>query len=125
VSPTVSSITDRLSLHRLTMVVRWSAAIVFVVFGAGKFVNHASELASFRHYALPAPEVFVYVIGMLELVGGLLLGSGRLVKLAALALAGDMVGAIVVSGIGRGEAISLTLAPALLVAMVFLIWTEG
>ena len=107
------------------MVVRWSAAIVFVVFGAGKFVNHASELASFRHYALPAPEVFVYVIGMLELVGGLLLGSGRLVKLAALALAGDMVGAIVVSGIGRGEAISLTLAPALLVAMVFLIWTEG
>ena len=61
--------------------VRRSAAIVFVVFGAGKFVNHTSELASFRHYALPAPEVFVYVIGMLELVGGLLLASGRLFKL--------------------------------------------
>jgi uncharacterized membrane protein YphA (DoxX/SURF4 family) len=94
------------------------------VFGAGKFVNHGSELASFRHYTLPAPEVFVYVIGVLELLGGLLLASGRLVKLAALALAGDMVGAIAVSGIGRGEDISLTLAPALLAAMILLIWTE-
>jgi hypothetical protein len=32
-----------------------------------------------------------------------------------------MVGAIVVSGVGRGEDISLTLAPALLIAMIFLI----
>ena len=50
----------------------------------------------------------------------LLLGLGT--RLAALILAGDMVGAIVVSGIGEGEAISLTLAPALLLAMAFLIW---
>jgi uncharacterized membrane protein YphA (DoxX/SURF4 family) len=101
--------------------VRWAAAIVFVVFGAGKFVNHASELASFRQYAVPAPDAFVYVIGVLEIVGGLLLASGVLVRLAALALAGDMVGAIVVSGLGRGEDLSLTLAPALLVVMIFLI----
>jgi hypothetical protein len=33
----------------------------------------------------------------------------------------DMVGAIVVSGIGRSEDISLTLAPALLVAMILVI----
>ena len=100
---------------------RWSAAIVFVVFGAGKFVNHTSELSSFRQYGLPLPDAFVYAIGVLELAGGLLLASGVLIRLAALALAGDMVGAIVVSGIGRGEDISLTLAPALLVAMIFLI----
>lgn len=111
-----------LSTKRWTAAIRWSAAAVFVAFGAGKFVDHASELASFRNFALPAPEVFVYVIGALEIVGGLLLASGRLVRLAALALAGDMVGAIVVSGIGRGEVISLTLAPALLAAMIFLIW---
>jgi putative oxidoreductase len=101
--------------------IRWAAAVVFVVFGLGKFVNHASELASFRQYALPAPSAFVFAIGALEIVGGLLLASGMLVRLAAFALAGDMVGAIVVSGLGRGEDISLTLAPALLVAMVFLI----
>jgi uncharacterized membrane protein YphA (DoxX/SURF4 family) len=115
---------DRLptpSSERRVTATRWAAAIVFVVFGAGKFVNHASELASFRQYSLPAPEVFVYVIGVLEIAGGVLLASGVLVRLAAVVLAGDMVGAIVVSGIGRGEDISLTLAPALLVAMIYLI----
>jgi hypothetical protein len=33
-----------------------------------------------------------------------------------------MVGAIVVSGIARGETVSLTLAPALLVAMILLMY---
>jgi putative oxidoreductase len=95
---------------------------VFVAFGVGKFVNHGSELASFRAYGLPAPDAFVIVIGAIELVGGLLLIVGALTRPAALVLAGDMVGAIVVSGIARGEAISLTLAPAELVAMLVLLW---
>jgi putative oxidoreductase len=98
---------------------------VFVSFGAAKFANHASELASFEKYGLPLPDAFVYAIGALELVGGVLLASGRLVRLAALALALDMVGAIVVSGIGRGEDVSLTLAPAMLVSMILLIRFGG
>lgn len=108
-------------MARWLVAIRWIAGIVFVVFGAGKFVNHASELASFRHYALPAPGVFVYVIGALEVAGGLALPSSRLVRITALVLATDMVGAIIVSGIGQGEIISLTLAPALLVAMIFVL----
>jgi putative oxidoreductase len=96
---------------------------VFVAFGLGKFVNHGSELASFRAYGLPAPEVFVIAIGVIELVGGLLLIAGMLTRPVALVLAADMVGAIVVSGIARGEVISLTLAPAALVAMLVLLWT--
>jgi putative oxidoreductase len=95
----------------------------FVVFGLGKFVNHASELASFETYGLPAPQIFVVVIGLVELVGGLFLMAGFLTRPAALVLAGDMAGAIVVSGIARGEIISLTLAPAELVAMLVLLWT--
>jgi putative oxidoreductase len=94
---------------------------VFVAFGLGKFVNHASELASFKLYGLPAPGAFVIVIGVLELVGGGLLIAGWLVRPAALVLAGDMVGAIVISGLARGEIISLTLAPAELVAMLVLL----
>jgi len=55
-------------------------------------------------------------------VGGALLVAGRWLRLAALALAGDMVGAIVVAGIGSGNVVpSLTLAPVLLVAMIYLI----
>lgn len=105
--------------------IRWAAGIVFVVFGIGKFVNHASELASFRQYSLPAPGASVYLIGVLGIGGGMLLAGGLLVKAAALALAIDMIGAIVVSGVGQGESISLTLAPLLLVAMIFLIRFGG
>jgi uncharacterized membrane protein YphA (DoxX/SURF4 family) len=116
---------SRSSLAKGTIVIRGAAALVFAVFGAAKFVNHASELASFRLYGLPAPEAFVYLIGTVEIAGGLLLASGRFVRGAATVLAGDMIGAIVVSGIGRGEYVSLTLAPLLLVGMVFLIRVGG
>lgn len=105
--------------------IRWAAAAVFVVFGAGKFVNHASELASFRLYGLPAPDAFTSAIGALELLGGLLLAARRVVVPEALALAGDMVGAIVVSGLAHGEVVSLTLAPVLSVAMVQLVHADG
>ena len=93
---------------------------VFVAFGAGKFINHSSELSSFASYGLPAPELFVVTIGVVELVGGALVIAGLFVRPAALVLACDMVGAIAVSGIAKGELISLTLAPAELVAMVVL-----
>ncbi|HET6868306.1 MAG TPA: DoxX family protein [Solirubrobacteraceae bacterium] len=108
---------------RVLLVLRLLSGGVFVVFGIGKFVNHASELASFKSYGLPAPEIFVVVIGLVELVGGLLLIIGVLTRPAALVLAGDMIGAIIVSGIAKGEIISLTLAPAELVAMLVLLWT--
>jgi putative oxidoreductase len=110
------------SRDRALLLLRVLAGGVFVAFGAGKFVNHGSELASFKTYGLPAPEVLVIAIGVVELIGGVLLIAGVLTRPAALALAGDMVGAIVVSGIAKGEVISLTLAPAELVAMLVLLW---
>ena len=111
-----------MSRDRVLLVLRLLSGGVFVVFGIGKFVNHGSELASFKSYGLPAPEAFVVAIGLIELVGGLLLMAGVLTRPAALVLAGDMIGAIVVSGIAKGELISLTLAPAELAAMVALLW---
>jgi putative oxidoreductase len=105
------------------LILRVAGGAVFVVFGVGKFVNRASEIDSFRDYALPAPEVFVAVIGVVELVGGLLLILGVATRPAALVLAGDMIGAIIVSGIALGEVISLTLAPAELLVCLFLLWT--
>jgi putative oxidoreductase len=106
---------------RWVALARWAAGVIFLVFGVTKFSGHAAELASFRHYPLPAPEVFVYLVGVVEIGGGLLLIMGLRTRLAALALAADMLGAIVVSGLARGELISLTLAPLLLVAMLSLI----
>jgi putative oxidoreductase len=102
--------------------VRLLAAAVFIAFGVGKFTSHATELASFRDYGLPAPDAFVYLIGTIEILGGLLLLAGVGTRPASAVLAANMIGAIVVSGIGRGERISLTLAPVLLVAMLLLLW---
>jgi putative oxidoreductase len=87
-----------MSAAAMLRALRFAAGSVFVAFGAGKFVNHASELASFKSYGLPAPELFVPVIGVIELVGGMLLIVGIVTRPAALVLAGDMIGAIVVSG---------------------------
>lgn len=97
---------------------------IFVVFGADEFVNHSRNVRSFMLYGLPAPSAFSYAIGALEIVGALALLSGVALLPAAVALAGDMVGAIVVSGIALGELVSLTLAPAMLMAMLLLIAHE-
>jgi putative oxidoreductase len=104
---------------------RVAAGMVFVAFGVGKFSQHEAEVDSFESYGLPVPDAFVYAIGVLEIAGGLMLIAGLVVWLAALALAGNMAGAIAVSGIGEGEVFpSLTLAPALLAVMVALLLTE-
>ena len=109
---------------RALLAIRVVSGVVFVVFGFGKFVNDSSELASFQSYGLPLPGLFIVAIGVIEILGGGLLIRGRLLEPTALALAGDMVGAIVVSGLARGEIISLTLAPVLLVAMIVVLWAE-
>jgi putative oxidoreductase len=100
---------------------RWISGAIFVAFGLGKFVNHASEASSFMTYGLPYPGAFADAIGVLELVGGVLLVLGFATRAVAALLAGDMVGAIIVSGLMRDETVSLTLAPALLVAMLVLV----
>jgi uncharacterized membrane protein YphA (DoxX/SURF4 family) len=108
----------------LTVCTRLVPTGVFAVFGADEFVNHGRNARSFALYGLPDPSAFSYAIGSLEIVGALALLSGIALLPVAVALAGDMVGAIVVSGIALGELVSLTLAPAMLVAMLTLIARE-
>ena len=108
----------------LTLFTRIAPAGVFLLFGADEFVNHARNVGAFTLYGLPDPSAFSYAIGSLEIIGALALLSGIALLPAAVALAGDMVGAIVVSGIAHGCLVSLTLAPAMLVAMLTLIARE-
>ena len=107
---------------RQALAARVLSGAIFVLFGLGKFFSHGTETASFDSYGLPAPSAFVYAIGVLEVVGGLLLILGLAVRPTALALAGDMVGAIVTAGRIDGGAINLGLAPLLLVVMIGLAW---
>jgi putative oxidoreductase len=103
--------------------VRLLSGAVFLLAGIAKFAAHSAEVDAFSSYGLPAPAAFVALIGCLEIAGGILLLAGLATRPAALILVGVMVGAIVVSGIAEGEVIpSLTLAPALLAAMLFVLW---
>jgi putative oxidoreductase len=106
----------------LAWLLRVASGAVFLIFGLAKFTSHGAEVDSFQSYGLPSPDTFVYVIGTLEVIGALFLFAGFATRFTALVLAGNMAAAIVVSGLGEGEVISLTLAPALLVSMLFLIW---
>ncbi len=99
-------------MARTRGIARIASGLTFLGFGIAKFTNHAAEVDSFETYGLPWPDAFVYAIGAIEVIGGLVLAIGVGARLAALVLAGDMVGAIAVSGIKEGEPISLTLAPA-------------
>lgn len=95
--------------------------MIFVLAGLPKFVAFHWEVENFARFGLPAPEAWVIAAGLIEIVGGGLLIARRFVATASLFLATTMAVAIGVSGIHRGDVIpSLTLAPALLVACVYL-----
>ena len=102
-------------------VVRVGAGIVYIAFGISKFIHHAKETAAFDRYGLPAPAVFASVIGVVELGLGVLLVLGLVTRLAALGLAGDMVGAIATGGRVDGGFLNLVVAPILLVGMLALV----
>jgi uncharacterized membrane protein YphA (DoxX/SURF4 family) len=98
------------------------AGVVFVIAGLVKFVFHHWELDAFRSFGLPWPSALEIFAGVLETLGGILLARRRYVMPTAVLLAVTMIVAIVSSGIGHGDVIpSLTLAPALLVMMLYLL----
>ena len=106
----------------VTTAVRVIAGVLFVTFSIGKFSDHMSEATDFERYGVPLADVTVYVVGLVELIGGLLLVVGLFTRLAALILAANMVGAIATAGRVDGGSFHLGVAPTLLVAMLFLVW---
>ena len=101
---------------------RIAAGLVFLGFSLGKFRRHQAEVDAFDRYGLPFPDAFVYAVGTLELVGGALLVLGLATRLVALALAGNMVGAILTAGREDGGLVNLGLAPLLLLTLLTLLW---
>jgi uncharacterized membrane protein YphA (DoxX/SURF4 family) len=98
-----------------------------IFFGAGlvKFVFHHWELDAFRSFGLPWPSGLEIFAGVLEVAGGVLLVWRRYVVPTAALLSVTMIVAIGASGIRHGDVIpSLTLAPALLVALLYLLARE-
>ncbi len=117
---------DRLARRDRTVgTVAVMSGIVFVFAGLVKFVFHHWELHAFRSFGLPWPSVLEIIAGVLEIGGGVLLVLRRYLVPVSFLLSVTMLVAIVSSGIGHGDVIpSLTLAPVLLLAMLYLL-TRG
>jgi len=113
---------SRPGLNRPALAARMVAGCIFVGFSLGKFIRHRAEASSFDAYGIPFPDAATYLIGGVELVGGVMLVVGLGTRIAALALAGDMIGAISTAGRIEGGPIHLGLAPLLLATMLFLLW---
>ena len=102
--------------------VRIATGVFFIAVSLSKFTDHSNEAADFHRYGVPIPGAAVYVVGIVELMGGIALVLGVLTRLAALLLAGDMIGAISTAGRVEGGSFHLGVAPTLLLAMLFLLW---
>jgi uncharacterized membrane protein YphA (DoxX/SURF4 family) len=95
--------------------------VVFFLAGLVKFAFHHWELHAFRSFGLPWSSASEIVAGVVETIGGALLVARRGVVPVTVVLAVTMLVAIIASGIGHGDVIpSLTLAPALLLAVLYL-----
>jgi uncharacterized membrane protein YphA (DoxX/SURF4 family) len=112
----------RLRRDRLATRVAIITGVIFVPAGLVKFVFHAWELRAFHAFGLPGAAALVILAGVLEVAGGVLLALRRLVVPVTLLLSVTMLVAIGASGIGHGDVIpSLTLAPALLAGLLFVL----
>ncbi len=106
-----------LSADRVALI----CGLIFVVAGLVKFVFHHWELHAFQGFGIPLAGVTEPLVGALETIGGVLLASRVLIVPTAFVLAVIMFVAFLAGGIIHGSPIpSDTLAPALLVAMIYL-----
>jgi putative oxidoreductase len=106
----------------LLALVRAGTGVFFVSVSIGKFFDHAQEAVDFDRYGVPAPDLAVYAVGVVELVGGLLLVVGLLTRPAALALALTLMGAIATAGRVEGGSFHLGIAPTFLAITLLLTW---
>jgi putative oxidoreductase len=104
------------------LLVRVVAGAIVAGFGVGKFTHHRAEADALDRYGIPYSDLTTYLVGVVELGGGLLLVAGLLVRPVALALAVNFTVAITTAGRLEGGPVHLGLAPALLLAMLFLLW---
>lgn len=113
---------ERLGAQPTAVRVAVLTGLIFIPAGLVKFVFHGWELRAFRSFGLPWPSALEILAGVLEVAGGVLLVMRRAIVPTAVLLAVTMVVAIASSGLGHGDVIpSLTLAPVLLVMLVYLL----
>ena len=107
-----------------TLVLRLVAAAVFIPTGLGKFVNHDAYVERFERWGFGAAAGEVAIlVGVVEVVCGLMLLLGVAPRAAALALIGNMVGALATAGrVDGGQDVWL---PLVMIVVLGAIVVEG
>ena len=83
-------------------VARIAVGLFFVSAGLPKFGASAAWIADFTRWNVPLPELAVYGVGALEVLGGLVLALGVATRLVAALLAVNMAGAVLLAGLIDG-----------------------
>jgi putative oxidoreductase len=73
---------------------RLALAQVFIVAGWGKITDLATATENFTGWGIPMPELNAWMVGRIELVGGVLIALGLLTRASAALLASTMVVAL-------------------------------
>jgi uncharacterized membrane protein YphA (DoxX/SURF4 family) len=109
-----------------TLALRLVLAAVYIPIGLGKFVNHDAYVERFERWGFGAAAGEIAVlVGLLEVACGLMLLLGIAPRLAALALAGNMIGALATAGrIDGGQDVWLPIVLLVLLAGV-VAWGGG
>ena len=107
----------------VVLVVRLAAGVFLVGVGIGKFTDRAGEVADFRHYGVPLPDLAVPLAGVIEIVGGLCVVAGLLMRPAAAIVAVNLLVALLTAGLTDGGTFHLVVGPTLMVAMILLVVT--
>lgn len=89
-------------LPRLVAVIRVAVGLFFVTSGLPKLGDAAVWAADFARWNVPLPDLAVYPVGALEVVGGLALALGLATRAVAALLALTMVGALLTAGLVDG-----------------------
>ncbi|HMN98035.1 MAG TPA: DoxX family protein [Miltoncostaeaceae bacterium] len=103
-----------------TTALRLVAAAVFIPVGLGKFANHDAYVERFERWGFGAAAGEVAIlVGVVEVVCGLMLLVGVAARAAALVLIGNMVGALATAGrVDGGQDVWLPLVMIAVLAAV-------
>ena len=105
----------------LLLVLRLVTGAFLVGVGIGKLTDRASEVADFRHYGVPLPDLAVPVAGVVEIVGGTCVLVGFLVRPAAALVALNLLVALFTAGVTDGGTFHLVIGPTVMLAMLVLV----
>lgn len=102
------------------LVLRLLLGAVFLQAGLGKFVNHDAYVERFERWGFGfAPGAMAIVTGLAEVAAALALLLGVVPRLAAVAMIGDMIGALVTAGrIDGGSNVWLPIVLIVLLAVL-------